>query len=589
MQELLNEYQKRILNLKLNTNSSLWLASTYHRAPHKPLLLLSVFDIYAQELLSTNIIKISSELDQLFCAYWSIIFPNSKRKKTKSYSLPFYHLSAEENRFWYLVPIPGQETSLEEAQKVIKLADAVRFSLPKLRKIALGARLDEELHKLLCEKEYREELRKTVIESYFTVEVRTLLYEQSKNNILQYSLQRSFQTTSMNNLSSSDSVPVKFNSLRGQPLKELTNVNTQVRRLAYFPALLSSAARQNYNYNSLGMRLQSWGKEHQGDLKSYLNSTGNVVPQLKIKKPRLPSDRASHAAKQYIDFAETIGWLNQISGLYSITRTGRVLLTVQEAIKQNFENNEKNSFELKCIQKLFFIAELWRKDCDVLFTLFSLLSLYPISLKKLQEQFGFAYLQHLEEKYKLLSRDRDRHELRQRINSIKTWTNPARYAEQFVPTRTNWLLDLGLVTISPNGRRECYLTSSGIDYKSRLPGMSALGDEWFNNHFFKSTANCFTSNQRELRNWTNTAIDKERLIVYLRLAFKHLQRPPVPKFSVSQVFFFVCLTIAIGDGILIDYNDILQTLATPIKIDTHIVEIRRAARENESYLILNPS
>lgn len=590
MRDLLNEYQKRIEKLNLNSNSSLWSAATYNQAPHKPLLLLSVFDLYAQEIAPANLIKISSVLGQLFSAYWSIIFPGSKRQNARSYSLPFFHLSTEENSFWHLVPIPGNEAALTEALKVVKLAEAVRFSLNKLGKITLGARIDKQLHQLLFQEKYREELRRTIIEKYFSEEVHSSLYEQSKNNILLYGMQKSSHAMFMNGLTNTDISPSRSNSLRGQPVRELTNVNTQVRRLAYFPALLGSAARQNYNYNSLAMRLQSWGKDHQENLDAYFNQTGNVVPKRKPKKPRLPTDRASHAAKRYVDFAENIGWLNQISGLYAITRTGRVLLTAGEAVTlAAARDEEENPFELNDIQKLFFIAELWRKDGDVLFTLFKLLGLYPVPLKTLQEQFGAAYRQHLEDKTRLVSGERERRELRERINNIKTWTNPARYAEQFVPTRMNWLLDLGLVSISPKGRRECHLTSAGVNFKSRLPGTDALGDEWFNNLFFKSVAPYFVSGERDLCEWTSAAANKELLLDCLRSAFKHLRRPPVPKFSVSQTVFFVCLTMAVGDRVLIDYDDVLRELAAPVRIDKdYVVELRRAARENESYLILNP-
>jgi hypothetical protein len=449
MRLYLDDYQKRIVKLKLNSNSALWSVTTRYQAPHKPLLLLSVFDLYAQGSLSVNLIKISSELSQLFSAYWNVIFPDTKRQNVQSYSLPFYHLSTEENGFWHLMPIPGNETALTEVQKIVKLADAVRFSLVQLSKITLGARLDEHLHSLLSQEEYREELRKTVVRKYFAAEIRSSLYEQSKNNIQLHGLQKSSHAMFMNDSANTDASTSKSSSLRGQSLRELTNVNTQVRRLAYFPALLSSAARQNYNYNSLAMRLQSWGKDRQENLDAYFNQTGNVVQKRKPKKPRLPTDRASHAAKRYVDFAENIGWLNQISGLYAITRTGRVLLTVGETATPPDISpaEEENSFELNDIQKLFFIAELWRKDGDVLFTLFKLLGLYPVPLKTLQEQFGAAYRQHLEDKTRLVSGEREWRELRERINNIKTWTNPVRYAEQFVPTRMNWLLDLGLVSI----------------------------------------------------------------------------------------------------------------------------------------------
>lgn len=590
MQDLLTKYRERLSNLKLNANSNLWTTATHYQAPHKPLLLLCVFDMYAGETQPVNAIRISSELNYLFSIYWSIVIPGKKRQSPHSYSLPFYHLSTEEEAFWHLLPIPGKEAELSEAQKVMKLADAVRFSLVKLGQITLGARLDEPLHKLLCEETHRETLRKTVLDTYFANEIHLLLDDQSKNNILQCRLQNFSQAKFMNDSADEDLFPSKNNSLRGLPLRELTNVNTQVRRLAYFPALLGSAARQNYNYNSLAMRLQSWGKDHQEDLKNHLNTTGNVVPQMKPKKPRLPSERASHASKRYVDFAENVGWLNQISGLYTITRTGRVLLTAQDenSAAENNQQDLNNPFELDDIQKLFFITELWRKDCDVLFTIFNLLSLYPTHLKKLQEQFGAAYREHLEEKNKFLLGEREKRVLRERLNNIKTWTNPARYAEQFIPTRMNWLLDLGLVAISPTGRRECQLTFAGINFKSRLPGMTALGDEWINGNFFKSVASCFTASE-PLEKWSDTSEHKKKLINCLRAAFKRLRRPPVPKFSVSQVISFVCLMMAVGEDIVIDYNDVLQALSTPVQVDNdHAVELRRAARENESYLILNP-
>lgn len=587
---MFEKYKDCITKLRVNANSNLWSAVSYYQAPHKPLLLLSVLDLYAQKNTRSNLIKISDELEQLFNAYWEIVFPNQERRSTHSYSLPFFHLSTEENSFWHLVPIAGKEAELSQVQKLAKLANTVRFSLANLNKLTIGARLDGELHELLFKEQYLDELRKAIVKTYFDAEIHPLLNEQSKNNILYYRMQKNSKLADMNGKANSDDLLSKQNLLRGQPLRELTNVNTQVRRLAYFPALLGSAARQNYNYNSLAMRLQSWGKNYQEDLNAYLNMTGNVVPKRKPKKPRLPTDRASHAAKRYVDFAENIGWLNQISGLYTITRPGRVLLTAREAVMPDDSTDDvQNAFDLNEVQKLFFISELWRKDGDVLFTLLGLLSPYPVPLKKLQEQFGERYQQHLEEKYKLLSGERVRREMRERINNIKTWTNPVRYAEQFIPTRMNWLLDLGLVQISKAGRRECRLTPAGIDYKLRLPGMESLGDEWYSNRFFKSVAYCFILGGEKLSKWMETDENKRRLIVCLRAAFKHLRRPPVPKFSLSQVIFFVCLTMAIGEGILIDYNDVLQSLSTPIRIDNdHIAELRRAARENESYLILNP-
>jgi putative restriction endonuclease len=46
-----------------------WTAATKHRAPDKPLLLLSVIDLFAEGLLSTNLIELTPDLCETFTLY----------------------------------------------------------------------------------------------------------------------------------------------------------------------------------------------------------------------------------------------------------------------------------------------------------------------------------------------------------------------------------------------------------------------------------------------------------------------------------------------------------------------------------------
>jgi putative restriction endonuclease len=48
---------------------------TYHRAPHKPFLLLSFMDLMAQGRITKNLIEPSCELVDTFNTYWNAIMP----------------------------------------------------------------------------------------------------------------------------------------------------------------------------------------------------------------------------------------------------------------------------------------------------------------------------------------------------------------------------------------------------------------------------------------------------------------------------------------------------------------------------------
>lgn len=134
-----------------------WTATTMNQAPHKPILLLSVLDLFAQGRITSNLIEITPELGELFATYWSKVMPPERRGNL---ALPFFHLRS--SGFWHLLPQPGQETALEAVRQV--------DTLNRLGKLALGACLDDELFQLLQTAETRNALRTTLIQTYFAPE-----------------------------------------------------------------------------------------------------------------------------------------------------------------------------------------------------------------------------------------------------------------------------------------------------------------------------------------------------------------------------------------------------------------------------------
>lgn len=142
-----------------------WSASTMHRAPHKALLLLSVADLYAANLMRANLIQLTDDLVQLFNRYWTVIMGWGAQT---TIALPFFHMRSE--GFWHLVAKPGQESIISTSKQM--------RSITRMRETILGAVLDEDLHMLLLSPTAREQLRNVLIEKNFANGLHAELIQQ---------------------------------------------------------------------------------------------------------------------------------------------------------------------------------------------------------------------------------------------------------------------------------------------------------------------------------------------------------------------------------------------------------------------------
>jgi putative restriction endonuclease len=151
-----------------------WNAATQFQAPHKPILLLVILDLFAEGRVQANLIMITAELGELFAAYWSRIISPEHRGNL---ALPFFHLRS--SGFWHLIPRPGQENVLENIRQI--------DTLNQLQKLILGASLDEELYFLLQDEKYRNALKSVLVQTYFSQDSQSALISQGVIN------QQSFQ------------------------------------------------------------------------------------------------------------------------------------------------------------------------------------------------------------------------------------------------------------------------------------------------------------------------------------------------------------------------------------------------------------
>jgi putative restriction endonuclease len=169
----LTEYVKAFSSLRTDSGKDKYPEATLHRAPHKPLLLLTVLDMAAQSSLTTNIIPLMPELADIFTTYWKLAMPP---ERVGNLFLPFFHLKSD--GFRHLIPQHGKNEILASIRQI--------GSAAQLRETVLGAQLDDALFDLICVEESRNILRVAIIEKYFRADMRSLLVEQAGINLVSY-------------------------------------------------------------------------------------------------------------------------------------------------------------------------------------------------------------------------------------------------------------------------------------------------------------------------------------------------------------------------------------------------------------------
>jgi putative restriction endonuclease len=168
---MLEDYIHKFSSLRTDRGRNRYPAYTLYGAHHKSFLLLSIMDLIAQGSITQNFIEPSFELLDTFNTYWSSIMPRGSRT---SMAYPFPRLKTD--GFWQLIPNPGYENQIN-----------IDFSsMTKLREVCAGARMDDELFRLLCNPETREQLRAVLINTYFAPAIQSQLVGQGIVNLEAY-------------------------------------------------------------------------------------------------------------------------------------------------------------------------------------------------------------------------------------------------------------------------------------------------------------------------------------------------------------------------------------------------------------------
>ena len=142
----LTYYAKKFANLRVDKARG--------TAPHKPILLLTVLDLFEKGLITHNEIYLSPELTANFLKFWHQFVASDHHSNI---ALPFFHLTGD--KFWHLMPNPGFEAAIQARVKI--------RTLPALRSAVKYAYLDGELFALLQNPQSRTELTTILIQAWF--------------------------------------------------------------------------------------------------------------------------------------------------------------------------------------------------------------------------------------------------------------------------------------------------------------------------------------------------------------------------------------------------------------------------------------
>lgn len=124
------------------------------KAPHKPVLLLSVIQLIDKGLITSNRIFITAEIILAFKQNWQQLVATGH---TANFSLPFFHLRTEP--FWHLAPKPGMEIKTTSSKSI--------KSFKNLNETIAFAEIDKELFLLLQEPLTRAIFEQVLLDTYF--------------------------------------------------------------------------------------------------------------------------------------------------------------------------------------------------------------------------------------------------------------------------------------------------------------------------------------------------------------------------------------------------------------------------------------
>ena len=168
------DYIETFKNLRTNNKYG-------RKSPHKAILMLTIIELYEQNVLTDNEIFYDEKLKSMFLKVWNRVLPKEPLFHPDAY-LPFWYL--QNDSFWHIVPKRGKEDILSLMRDTnIKPSEA------KLNDSVRCAELDENLYFLMTIASGRSSLKRALLETYTQLsECQIDRMAESSDNVVDHSL-----------------------------------------------------------------------------------------------------------------------------------------------------------------------------------------------------------------------------------------------------------------------------------------------------------------------------------------------------------------------------------------------------------------
>lgn len=360
------------------------------------------------------------------------------------------------------------------------------------------------------------------------------------------------------------------------------SIKTQVRRLRYFQVMLKVLSIKGLPKKLLENKIVSWSLDNHDQFEKHIASTGEIV--FSARKMH------SQSFENYFQAALSLGLLIEQHGFIISTRSGEVISKFNDS--KNLAA-PTNSYQLSYIERIYFLYQIFSTDFDAFVTVLKMLHEGNNKLQEFYKESNYKkyYLKRLEAKISYISNSH-RNKLLESIRRVNGWKNAERYTEDIVPSRLNWMLDLGLIDQQKYVMtRDYYLSLEGRRLFQYLPRVGEsdfidLESDWLQKLFFRFIGQAKPGNIR-LRKWAKVADEQKKHIIIdaLDVFMNRFNSYGIPRLSVEQTCLFISLYTIEKHSITLDAQEVLDWIGFEKKLGRYNIGYRGASRPGESYLI----
>jgi len=356
-------------------------------------------------------------------------------------------------------------------------------------------------------------------------------------------------------------------------LKIIGSTNTQTRRLGYLVQMCNLLGDQYLSFSELQDRIEDWAEKNNTFLKNHISNKGI-----------LRSSIQALASKRYIELAQALQLVTEISGYLRLTKTGRVLL----ALDKETSTDENDPFKLKNKILLLLIYQILSLDSDYFIPILELTVTYHT-----QKQILENAQPHLLEHFRTLETQTSSmlllSEAQGRIEQIQHWTKPVKYLEHLIMPRLHWLLDLELLDWTSFQKSNEFIPSvTGsflINLAPTVNNQRIITQSWCQNSLFSVWAESLAL---QTTPWNQVAESHQKFIIqeYIRIGFDKFRTMQYQRISAYQLILFSLLSLLFDKNILVGFEDLKIALSKFASVGEPRWEFSWFAIDDDGYIIL---